>query len=201
MVLHCSSAFVYNIELYFTRIITSLQIKCKAWLYFTNMISNHAWILPQLFSLQLYLSKKFIQCILYNGTKISVSLILMPHPLLFQISIKHIGHSQDYMLSDFIGNWNIFNTEECMHNMTAHGSKMIKTIKVQQKNWQKKIKVCLWNTTVCPQHQQSPTRHVFVKHGCPRRQQSPNMAKSLSPKFWPHLTLRGMWCQWGVSNP
>ena len=29
------------------------------------------------------------------------------------------------------------------------------------------------------------TRHVFVKHGCPRWQQSPNMAKSLSPKFWP----------------
>ena len=27
------------------------------------------------------------------------------------------------------------------------------------------------------------TRHVFVKHGCPRRQQSQNMAKSLSPKF------------------
>ena len=27
------------------------------------------------------------------------------------------------------------------------------------------------------------TRHVFVKHGCPRRQQSRNMAKSLSPKF------------------
>ena len=30
------------------------------------------------------------------------------------------------------------------------------------------------------------TRHVFVKHGCPRRQQSQNMAKSLSPQFWPH---------------
>ena len=28
-----------------------------------------------------------------------------------------------------------------------------------------------------------------------------NMAKSLSPKFWPHPTPRGMWCQWGVSNP
>ena len=26
-----------------------------------------------------------------------------------------------------------------------------------------------------------------MKHGCPRRQQSPNMAKSLSPKFWPNL--------------
>ena len=26
----------------------------------------------------------------------------------------------------------------------------------------------------------SKTRHVFVKHGCPRWQQSPNMAKSLS---------------------
>ena len=29
-----------------------------------------------------------------------------------------------------------------------------------------------------------------MKHGCPRWQQSQNMAKSLSPKFWPHLTPR-----------
>ena len=29
------------------------------------------------------------------------------------------------------------------------------------------------------------TRHVFVTHGCPQRQQSQNMAKSLSPKFDP----------------
>ena len=32
-------------------------------------------------------------------------------------------------------------------------------------------------------HSQKKTRHVFVKHGCPRQQQSPNMAKSLSPTF------------------
>ena len=44
------------------------------------------------------------------------------------------------------------------------------------------------------------TRHVFVKHRCPRQQQSPNMAKSLSPKFWPRPAPRGMWCQWSVSN-
>ena len=25
--------------------------------------------------------------------------------------------------------------------------------------------------------------------------------KSLSPKFWPCPNLRGMWCQWSVSNP
>ena len=30
-----------------------------------------------------------------------------------------------------------------------------------------------------------PTRHVFVKHGCPRRQQSQIWQKSLSPIFWP----------------
>ena len=30
---------------------------------------------------------------------------------------------------------------------------------------------------------QITTRHVFVKHGCPQRQQSQNMAKSLSPTF------------------
>ena len=45
------------------------------------------------------------------------------------------------------------------------------------------------------------TRHVFVKHQYPRRQQSQNMAKSVSPKFWPSPTPRGMWCQWGASNP
>ena len=39
------------------------------------------------------------------------------------------------------------------------------------------------------------TRHVFVKHGCPRRQQSQIWQKSLSPTFWPHPTPRGMWCQ------
>ena len=31
-----------------------------------------------------------------------------------------------------------------------------------------------------------------MKHGCPRRQQSRNMAKSLSPTFWPYPTPRGM---------
>ena len=45
------------------------------------------------------------------------------------------------------------------------------------------------------------TRHVFVKHGCPRRQQSQNMAKFLSPIFWPRQTPRGMGCQWSVRNP
>ena len=35
------------------------------------------------------------------------------------------------------------------------------------------------------------TRHVFVKHGCPRQQQSQNMAKSLSPTFWPRPTPQG----------
>ena len=45
------------------------------------------------------------------------------------------------------------------------------------------------------------TRHVFVKHGCPRWQQNPNMAKSLSPKFWTRPTPRGMGCQWSVRNP
>ena len=45
------------------------------------------------------------------------------------------------------------------------------------------------------------TRHVFVKHGCPRRQQSQTWQKSLSPTFWPRPTPRGMWCQWSVRNP
>ena len=40
-----------------------------------------------------------------------------------------------------------------------------------------------------------------MKHGCPRWQQSPNMAKPLSPRFWPRPTPRGMWCQWSVRNP
>ena len=35
------------------------------------------------------------------------------------------------------------------------------------------------------------TRYVFVKHGCPRRKQSWNMAKSLSPIFWPRPTPQG----------
>ena len=48
---------------------------------------------------------------------------------------------------------------------------------------QSQLDMCLWNTDA------------------PRRQQSQNMAKSLSAKFWPHPIPRGMWCQWGVSNP
>ena len=36
-------------------------------------------------------------------------------------------------------------------------------------------KIYLYNYMFC--QQQSPTRHAFVKHGCPRRQQSQNMAK------------------------
>ena len=32
------------------------------------------------------------------------------------------------------------------------------------------------------------TKHVFVKHGCPQRQQSQNMIKYLSPTFWPYPT-------------
>ena len=38
----------------------------------------------------------------------------------------------------------------------------------------------------CQRQQQRQTRHVFVKHGCPRRQQSQNMAK-ISMSF--NLTL------------
>ena len=44
-------------------------------------------------------------------------------------------------------------------------------------------------------------KYVFVKRGCPRWQQSPNMAKFVSPKFWPRPNPRGMWCQWSVRNP
>ena len=33
---------------------------------------------------------------------------------------------------------------------------------------------------------------VFAKHGCPRCQQSQNLANSLSPTIWPW----GLWCQW-----
>ena len=35
------------------------------------------------------------------------------------------------------------------------------------------------------------TRHVFVKHGCPRRQQSQKWQKSLSPTFWPYPHPQG----------
>ena len=38
-----------------------------------------------------------------------------------------------------------------------------------------KIMMCLWNTDAPGGN--FKTRHVFVKHGCPRRQQSQNMAK------------------------
>ena len=39
---------------------------------------------------------------------------------------------------------------------------------------------------------------VFMKHGCPRRQQSQNMAKPASPTFWPHPWDMG--CRWSVSK-
>ena len=39
------------------------------------------------------------------------------------------------------------------------------------------------------------TRHVFVKHGCPRRQQSQNMAKISKSYILTHPTPRGMGCQ------
>ena len=35
-------------------------------------------------------------------------------------------------------------------------------------------------------HEVSNKLDVFMEHGCPRRQQSQNMAKSASPTFWPH---------------
>ena len=58
-------------------------------------------------------------------------------------------------------------------------------------------------TTLCyinaPRVTQSKTRHVFVKHGCPRWQQSKkNMA---SPIFRPCPSPRGTWCEWSVRNP
>ena len=40
-----------------------------------------------------------------------------------------------------------------------------------------------------------------MKHGCPRRQRSQNMAKSRSPTLWHSPRPRGMWYQRGVSNP
>ena len=45
------------------------------------------------------------------------------------------------------------------------------------------------------------TRHVFVRYGCPRWQQSQNIAKICKSTFWPHPIPRGMWCQWMVRNP
>ena len=45
------------------------------------------------------------------------------------------------------------------------------------------------------------TRHVFVKHGCPRRQQSQNMAKISKSYILNPPTPRVMWCKWGVRNP
>ena len=47
-----------------------------------------------------------------------------------------------------------------------------------------------FQSEICETHTWK-TRHVFVKHGCPRWQQSPNMAKFLSPKFWPRPNPRG----------
>ena len=48
----------------------------------------------------------------------------------------------------------------------------------------------LW--LLCPKK----TRHEFVKHGCPRRQQSRNMAKIPKSYILAQPHPRGMWCQW-----
>ena len=41
---------------------------------------------------------------------------------------------------------------------------------------------------------------VFVKHGCPRRNQCQNMAKSPKSYILTPLHHRGMWCQWSVEQ-
>ena len=46
------------------------------------------------------------------------------------------------------------------------------------------MRCILRHVNVCPLAATDSTRHVFVKHGCPRRQQSQTMAKiSRSPTF------------------
>ena len=55
-----------------------------------------------------------------------------------------------------------------------------------------------WNTVDCDV---KPTRHVFVKHGCPQRQQSQNIAKMCESYILTPPHPRGMWCQWSVRNP
>ena len=45
------------------------------------------------------------------------------------------------------------------------------------------------------------TRHVFVKHGCPRRQQSLNMAKISKSYILTPPHPRGMGCHRSVRNP
>ena len=44
------------------------------------------------------------------------------------------------------------------------------------------------------------TRHVFVKHRCPRRQQSQNMSKIFKSYILTPPHPRGMGCQWSVRN-
>ena len=53
----------------------------------------------------------------------------------------------------------------------------------QNKKQIRKLDICLWNTDA------------------PGGNKVHYMAKSLSPKFWPCPTPRGMWCQWSVRNP
>ena len=45
------------------------------------------------------------------------------------------------------------------------------------------------------------TRHVFVKHECPQRQQSQNMTTISKSYILSPPNPRGMWCQWSVRNP
>ena len=45
------------------------------------------------------------------------------------------------------------------------------------------------------------TRHMYVKHGCPRRQQNQNMAKISKSYILTPPHPRGLWCQWSGRNP
>ena len=45
------------------------------------------------------------------------------------------------------------------------------------------------------------TRRVFLKYGCPRRQQSQNTVKISKSYILTHPTPRGMEGQWSVRNP
>ena len=45
------------------------------------------------------------------------------------------------------------------------------------------------------------TRHVFVKHRCPQRQQSQNITKISKSYILTPSHPRGMRCQWSVRNP
>ena len=83
------------------------------------------------------------------------------------------------------------------HDMTlfrvATGSVISKFFKRKRK----RSDSVLWQKPLYPQK----TRHVFVKHGCPRRQQSQNMAKISKSYILTPPTPRGMGCQWSVRNP